>query len=66
MLYYVMTFQFNTYIYEVDMANCNHEEVDIHIVIHVYDALKRGAKKVMVSTVDTDVVVISQFYNIMS
>ena len=48
------------------MANCNHEEADTRIVIHVYDALERGAKKVMVRTVDTDVVVIliGQFYNI--
>ena len=48
------------------MANCNHEEADTRIVIHVYDALERGAKKVMVRTVDTNVVVIliGQFYNI--
>ncbi len=50
------------------MADCNHEEADTRIVIHVYDALKKRAKKVLVRTVDTDVVVIliGQFYNIVS
>jgi len=51
-----------------DMADCNHKEADTRIAIHVYDALQRGAKKVMVGTVDTDVAVIliGQCYNIMS
>ena len=50
------------------MANCNHKEADTQIVIHVYDALERGAKTVMVCTVDTDVVVIliSQYHKIVS
>ena len=50
------------------VADCNHEEADTHLVIHVYDALQRGAKKVMIRTVDTDVVVIlvGQFYHIVS
>jgi len=31
------------------------KEPDIRIAVHVYDALKREAKKVMICTVDTDV-----------
>lgn len=40
------------------MPECNHEEADTHIVIHLVHALEAGASSVMVRTVDTDVVVI--------
>lgn len=40
------------------MHDCDHEEADTRICIHVQDALLKGAHKVMVRTVDTDVVVI--------
>ena len=40
------------------MLDCNHEEADTRIVIHVLHALKQGAKTVQVRTVDTDIVVI--------
>ena len=40
------------------MQNCNHEEADTRIVVHVMHALQQGAKTIQVSTVDTDVVVI--------
>ena len=40
------------------MAQCNHEEADTRIVVHIRHALERGAQTVLVRTVDTDVVVI--------
>ena len=40
------------------MSLCNHEEADSRICVHVQDALKKGARDILVSTVDTDVVVI--------
>ena len=48
--------------------NGNHEEADTRIVFHVYDSLERGANKIMVRTVDTDIVVIliDHFYNIVN
>ena len=36
----------------------NHEEADSRIELHVYDAMKSGARDIPVRTVDTDVVVI--------
>lgn len=48
------------------MANSDHEEADTRIILHVMDSLERGSSKIMVRTVDTDVVVIliGQFHNI--
>lgn len=40
------------------MGQCDHEEADTRIVVHVRHALERGAESVLVRTVDTDVVVI--------
>ena len=40
------------------MGQCNHEEADTCIVVHVHHALERGAESVLVRTVDTNVVVI--------
>ncbi len=40
------------------MSDCNHEEADTRITVHILHALKHGAKTVCVRTVDTDVVVI--------
>ena len=39
-------------------GQCNHEEADTRIVLHIRHALERGAETVLVRTVDTDVVVI--------
>ena len=46
------------------MRSCNHEEADTRILVHVKDALAKGARSVLVRTVDTDVVVIlvAQFH----
>ena len=41
---------------------CNHEEVDSRIVIHVKHASARGLKKVLLRTVDTDVVLLAVAY----
>jgi hypothetical protein len=40
------------------MPSCNHEEADTRIIVHVIEALQRGAKNISIRTVDTDVVVI--------
>ena len=41
-----------------NMLDCNHEEADTRIVVHILHALEQGMKTVKVRTVDTDVVVI--------
>lgn len=48
------------------MANSDHEEADTRIILHVYDSLESGLRKIMIRTVDTDVVVIliGEFHNI--
>ena len=40
------------------MQDCNHEEADTRIVVHIQHALQQGMKTIEVQTVDTDVVVI--------
>ena len=40
------------------MHGFNHEEADTQILVHVKDALDKGARSVLVRTVDTDVLVI--------
>ena len=44
------------------LTACNHEEADTRIFIHVKHASARGLKKVLISTVDTDVVVLAIAY----
>ena len=48
------------------MADSDHEEADTSIVLHVIDSLQEGATKILIRTVDTDVIVIliGQFHNI--
>ena len=47
------------------MTNSDHEEADTRIMLHVYDSLASGSRKIMMCTVDTDVVVIliGEFHN---
>ena len=40
------------------LTSCNHEEADTRIFIHVKHVSARGLKKVLIRTVDTDVVVL--------
>ena len=42
-----------------NLAPCNHEEADTRIMVHIADAYKQGYTKILVRTVDTDVVVIA-------
>ena len=51
---------------EHGMSQCNHEEADTRIIIHVQDSLQRGSNTIMVQTVDTDVVVllVGHFYSL--
>ncbi len=39
------------------MGVSDHEESDTRICIHIQDALQKGAKKILLRTVDTDVIV---------
>uniref|UniRef100_UPI00358F36DD uncharacterized protein n=1 Tax=Myxine glutinosa TaxID=7769 RepID=UPI00358F36DD len=43
---------------ESDLARCDHEEADTHIVVHILDALQSGHSLIQVRSVDMDVVVI--------
>lgn len=40
------------------MSHCDHEEADTRIAIHIKDSLEKGARAILVRTVDTDVIVI--------
>ena len=40
------------------MANCDHEEADSRIMVHVHHALEQGRNIIQIRTVDSDVVVI--------
>ena len=42
-----------------NIAPCNHEEADSRIMVHVSDAVMQGFHKILVRTVDTDVVVLA-------
>ena len=42
-----------------DLSPCTHEEADTRLLLHAADAARRGYTKVMVRTVDVDVVVIA-------
>ena len=39
-----------------DIKNCNHEEADSRIFIHLLDSIKKGLRKATIRTVDTDIV----------
>jgi len=40
------------------MPPCDHEEADTRICVHLQGALEKGARKVLVRTVDTDVIIV--------
>jgi len=41
------------------LAPCDHEEADTRMILHMADAVNKGFKKILLRTVDTDVVVLS-------
>ena len=41
------------------LTPCDHEEADTRIIVHLADAVNKGYKKILVRTVDTDVVVLA-------
>ena len=41
------------------LAPCSHEEADTRMLLHVQDALQQGHKKILLRTVDTDVLVLA-------
>ena len=42
-----------------DASPCNHEEADTRILLHTLDLIRSKGRKVCISTVDTDVIVIA-------
>lgn len=41
------------------LTNCNHEEADTRLFLHIRHAAAQGLKKVIIRTIDTDVVVLA-------
>ena len=39
-------------------SSCNHEEADTRLIVHLQDAILNGCHKMLVRTIDTDIVVI--------
>lgn len=58
----------NTQEYEASLITpCNHEEADTRLILHAYDCSAKNMTKLMIRTVDTDVVVLATaFYNRLS
>ena len=50
----VVTMNYSTHF----LQDCDHEEADTRIALHLYDAINHGARNILVRTVDTDVIVI--------
>ena len=44
---------------EQDLSPCTHEEADTRMLLHAADGAKQGCKRILVRTVDTDVVVLA-------
>ena len=42
-----------------EMMTCSHEEADTRLVLHAYHASQSGYRKILIRTVDTDVVVLA-------
>lgn len=42
-----------------EMIECSHEEADNRLVLHAYHASQFGYRKILIKTVDTDVVVLA-------
>lgn len=42
-----------------EMMECSHEEADTRLVLHAYHASQSGYRKILIRTVDTDVVVLA-------
>ncbi len=40
------------------LQDCDHEEADTRLALHLFDAINHGARNILVCTVDTDVIVI--------
>ena len=49
----------STTIDKAGLAPCNHEEADTRIFVHARDASVNGMKKILIRTVDTDVVILA-------
>ncbi len=49
------------------LSPCTHEEADTRIIIHCFDAASKGHQKIIIRTVDTDVVIIAiSFFHMLS
>lgn len=46
------------------LAPCHHEEADLRLILHLVDMALKGSKKIMLRTVETDVLVLTvAFYS---
>ena len=41
------------------LAPCSHEEADVHMMLHAAAVMKCGHRRILISTVDMDVVVLA-------
>ena len=41
------------------LSPCNHQEADTRMILHVADAINEGYMKILLRTVDTDVVILA-------
>ena len=44
------------------ISPCNHEEADTRVIIHAFDAARKGSQKLLIRTVDTDILVLAIAY----
>ena len=44
------------------ISECNHEEADTRVILHVFDGASKGINKIKINTIDTDVMVIALYH----
>ena len=44
------------------MPDCNHEEADTRVIVHILHALEQGIKSIVVQTMDTNVIVLADVF----
>ena len=52
----------NSNLPQSNLSPCSHEEADARMILHLADAAKAGYNRILVRTVDTDVVVLAVCY----
>ena len=44
------------------LSPCNHEEADTRVILHALDAARKEACKILIRTIDTDIVILAIAY----